>query len=259
MSANSSMTLVVRTLNLLRAMNRQPANTLTSLQKETGLPKTTIHRLLVTLKNEGYVRSDVIKGIYSLTEKVRLLSEGFSDHEIVVEQGIPVLLRATRETGLPFAIGVAEKNQMVVRYSSMPYSPIGPMHTTIGNVHSMIDSAMGHVYLAFCNDAERQYLISWNESGALTEKEWLSVERTLHAELMLVARQKYALRKPSKQHQNATLAVPIMCGSRILAVLSTTTFPSVLIGASTGELVNAMHRLAQEISDAYEAVSAVPV
>lgn len=153
MPTANSMTLVVRTLNLLRAMNRQPAHILASLQQETSLP---------------------------------------------------------------FAIGIAEKNQIIVRYSSMPYRPIRPMHTTIGNVHCMIDSAMGQVYLAFCNDAERQYLISRNESGALSEAEWLSAERTLQAELVLVNRQKYALRKPSKQHQNATLAVPVLCDSRIL-------------------------------------------
>ncbi|HBP28101.1 MAG: helix-turn-helix domain-containing protein [Advenella sp.] len=248
MATQQSMLLVVRTLELLRAMNRQPASTLVSLQQETGMPKTTIHRLLATLKNEGYVRSDVVRGIYSLTEKVRLLSEGFSEHETIVEQAIPILLRTTRETGLPFAIGIAEHSHMVVRYSSMPYSPIGPMHTTVGNTHSMLDSALGQVYLAFCNDEERERLIAWHETGELSENEWRSVERGLRAQLALVKSQKYALRLPNKQHQNATLAVPVLHERRILAVLSVTTFPSVLIGAKTGELANSMARVADEVA-----------
>src|SRR5690606_16001328 len=154
----------------------------------------------------------------------------------------------TRETGLPYAIGVAEHSQMVVRYSSMPYSPIGPMHTTVGNTHSMLESALGLAYLAFCSEEERERLIAWHETAALREHEWTLMQRELSVQLELVRKQKFALRQPNKNHQNATLAVPILYESRILAVLSVTTFPSLLMGSKTGDLVHSMTRVAEEIA-----------
>lgn len=249
---DKSMTLVVRTLSLLKALNKQSPSTLRILHEMTGIPKPTIHRLLVTLKNEGYVRSDAVKGVYSLTKKVLLLSEGYTEHELVVELGIPILLRATRESGLPLAIGIAERSQMVVRYSSMPYSPIGPVHTTIGNSHGMIHSAMGQVYMAYCGDAERERLINWLESGAISRSNWQVAERELRAQINLVRKQGYALRQPDTQQQSATLAVPIVHQDGILATLSITTFSSLLINVPIGDFVDLLRRTANEVSRAVD-------
>ncbi|MBV7486848.1 helix-turn-helix domain-containing protein [Bordetella sp. BOR01] len=247
----ASMNLVVRTLDVLRALNKQTHCSLRDLHQATGIPKPTVHRLLNTLKNEGYIRSDVVKGVYSLTEKVRLLSDGYTEHDLVVELGAPVLLRTTRQTGLPFAIGVADRSRMVVRYSSMPYSPIAPEHTTIGNSHHMARSAMGLAFLAFCSAAEQERLLHWLSLES-TESAWRSAERVLRADIALVRKRGFALRRPDPKHTSATLAVPIRHQGRTLGVLSLTTFPSLLNGAAITDFTELLIRTSKEIGVAVD-------
>ena len=247
------MNLIVRTLDVLQALNKQTHCSLRSLHEATGIPKPTVHRLLQTLKNEGYVRSDIAKGIYSLTEKVRLLSEGYTECELVVELGGPILRRITRSTGLPLAIGIAERGQIVVRCSSMPYSPIGPSHTTIGNAHEMTVSAMGLAFLAFCNADERTNLVKSIEQ-ALDPAEWKASSARLRADITLVRKRGFALRQPSPQHPSTTLAVPIQHQKQILGVLSLTTFPSLLKrGTAITDFTRTLVESSQEISDAVAA------
>lgn len=247
---SESMTLVLRTLALLRALNKQTHSSLRSLHEATGMPKPTVHRLLATLKNEGYVKSDAVKGLYSLTQKVRLLSDGYTEHELVVELGAPILLRSTRQTGLPLAIGIAERSRMVVRYSSMPYSPVAPMHTTLGNSHPMTQSAMGLAFMAYCSDAERERLLDWLRASARDEAAWNRAAQTLQARIMTIRKQGYALRRPDSLHENATLAVPIRCAGHVLGVLSLTTFDSLLTAKTTRDFVVLLQRTSEEVSAA---------
>ncbi|OWT65849.1 helix-turn-helix domain-containing protein [Candidimonas nitroreducens] len=250
---STSMNLIVRTLDVLQALNKQTHCSLRSLHEATGIPKPTVHRLLQTLKNEGYVRSDIAKGIYSLTEKVRLLSEGYTECELVVELGGPILRRITRSTGLPLAIGIAERGQIVVRCSSMPYSPIGPSHTTIGNAHEMTVSAMGLAFLAFCNADERTNLVKSIEQAS-DPAEWKASSAKLRADITLVRKRGFALRQPSPQHPSTTLAVPIQHQKQILGVLSLTTFPSLLKrGTAITDFTRTLIEASQEISKAVAA------
>ena len=47
---------VVRAIELLQALNRQPVSTIDVLHRQTGFPKPSIVRLLQTLESKGLVR-----------------------------------------------------------------------------------------------------------------------------------------------------------------------------------------------------------
>ena len=87
---------VVRALQILEALNRQPAATLTFLHGETGIPKPSIVRLLQTLEACGYVRHTDQRGAYRLTSRVRELTSGYHSEPRVVEVVGPLLERLTR-------------------------------------------------------------------------------------------------------------------------------------------------------------------
>lgn len=241
---------VVRALNILRALNHSPQSSLQVLHQATGLPKSTIHRLLATLKSEGYVRADVVKGTYTLTEKVRCLSEGFSEPELVVEIGAPLVLKITRATGLPLAIGTLAGGHIVVRYSSMPYSPIGSEHTTVGHVHDLVQSGMGQAYLAYCSQAERDRLMQWLHSLLPEPGLWPPLERDIEHQLAATRRRGYGLRKGQGRGSSTTLAVPLAHGERVLGVLSLTTFGALLTPDRLRECVELLTRTRKEICTA---------
>lgn len=243
---------VVRALDLLRALNQQPQSSLSRLHQATGLPKSTVHRLLMTLKSEGYVKNDVVKGVYSLTEKVRTLCDGYTEHDLVVEVGAAVLLRTTRETGLPLAIGTLHGGRIMVRYSSMPYSPIGSEHTTLGHVHDLMESAMGQAYLAYCPEPERERLVQLLATRKADSVEEAGLERRVGQAIALTRQRGYALRKPSKPGSSATVAIPLLLGDEILGVLGLTTFAALINDKSVGEclavLTGARAEILEEIS-----------
>ncbi len=252
MSETNAIGPVVRALNILRALNHQPQSSLQSLHQATGLPKSTIHRLLATLKSEGYVRADVVKGTYTLTEKVLCLSEGFSEPELVVEVGAPIVLRNTRATGLPLALGTLDRGHIVVRYSSMPYSPIGSEHTTVGHVHDLVHSGMGQAYLAYCGQAERDRLLQWMQASLPEPALWPPVEQDIQHQLATTRRRGYGLRKGQGRGSSTTLAVPLAHGDRVLGVLSLTTFSALLTPERLRECVDQLDRTRQEICAAVD-------
>ena len=97
---------VVRALDLLRTMNARPLWSLQALHEATGLPKSTLSRLLGTLIGEGYVRAEKPTGTYGLTAKIRELDAGYGDASSLVEAGRAIALEVTRRIKWPLAIGV---------------------------------------------------------------------------------------------------------------------------------------------------------
>ena len=76
---------VVRAIELLQALNRQPVSTVDALHRQTGFPKPSIVRLLQTLESKGLVRHAPQPGAYYLTSGVATLSSGYHSEPRVVE------------------------------------------------------------------------------------------------------------------------------------------------------------------------------
>jgi len=239
---------ILRTLELIREMNHRPHSTLAELHRDTGLPKPTLHRLLATLKAAGYVRADVAKGVYSLTSKVKELSEGFTEYELVVEVGRPILVDATRKYGVPLAIGILENERIKVRYSSMPYSPIASEHTTLGHTHELLNSGMGQAYLAFCSRAERNLLERQLISTCPNELSAREMLRAVNSSTAQTQKRGYGLRLPDTKSGTATLAVPITIPDRLLGVLSVTTFSRLMDRRSMHEYLEILRITSSEIA-----------
>ena len=141
---------VRRTFALLEELNGQRITSVQHLHAVTGLPKSTIVRLLETLRILGYVANDPRQGGYQVTSGVRSLSSGFHGDPLVVEAARPWAIEFTRQYKLPVGIAVFDRDAMVVRFSTISDSPMSPFHATINMKLRDADRAMGRAYLAFC-------------------------------------------------------------------------------------------------------------
>jgi IclR family mhp operon transcriptional activator len=213
---------ISRALSVLHTMNSMQQATLHELHQRTGLAKSTLFRILHTLRLEGYVRAEGDAGHYRLTAKVRELGAGYTEKSLVVDVGSPLALRVTREIRWPLAIGTLDGDAVVVRYSTMPYSPLAVHATTLGQRLGLLDTAMGRVYLAFCGEAERSALVQLLR--AASPEGLIGDEAHLGDELKLIRHQGYAVRLPDARRSSATLAVPVMQGPHVIATLCLTTF-----------------------------------
>lgn len=157
-AAPGSVRAVARALALLQLINRHPGCGLHALHRATGLAKPTVLRLLRTLESEGYLEADGIPGVYHLTAQVQDLSRGYSIKALIAKIAAPIVLATTARIRWPLAVGTLDDDAIVVRYSTMPYSPLAVVNTTLGHRHRLLSSAMGRAYLNGCRAAERQRL-----------------------------------------------------------------------------------------------------
>ena len=214
---------VRRAFALLRLLNQREVWDLHSLHESAQLPKPTVYRLLNTLRKAGYVQSDRGTGEYRLAERVQELAAGYTEKSLLVEIGAPVALGITRRIRWPLALGTLSEDVIVVRYSTMPESPLAVQTTTLGHRLGLLESAMGFAYLAFCPSSEYQILISLLSEAsprrASIDASWIE------AQVELTRRRGYGLRLPQAGSQSsATLAVPIKHGEEVMGILSMTTF-----------------------------------
>lgn len=69
-SNNAEVSLARRTVQVIDALAKRPSWSLKALSRETGLPKSSLHRLLKTLESEDYVKQEDKGGMYSIGSRL---------------------------------------------------------------------------------------------------------------------------------------------------------------------------------------------
>lgn len=219
---------IERCLNVLLELNQQPINTIAQLHARTGLPKPTLVRILKTLEEAGYVENDTRQGGYQVSAMVTSLSSGYHKGPLVVEAGRAWALAITRKYKWPVAIALPDYTSMIVRFSTVPDSPVSPFHSTVNRRLQMLTRGMGLAYVAFIESEEFALILD-----ALTKSDDPEDGLSHHPDelnhlLTRVRKAGYATRASFVEPRNSnTIAVPIISQEgRVLASLGLTYFKS---------------------------------
>ena len=227
MSTGSPVESVRRAFALLEELNRQRITSVQHLHVATGLPKSTIVRLLETLRILGYVANDPRQGGYQVTSGVRSLSSGFHGDPLVVEAARPWTIEFTRQFKLPVGIGVFDRNSMIVRFSTISDSPMSPFHATINMRLPILTRAMGRAYLAFCPAEERAYILDVLAASDHPEDQAARCPEDVRDIIARVLRNGFAERSPTVEPRSSnTFSVPIQFKGDVLATIGVTYFNS---------------------------------
>lgn len=149
-----------RGLALLNMLNRVDGGaSVARLAELTGLHRTTVHRLLETLQEEGYVRRSGSDDRYCLDLRVRELSEGFRDEQWISALASPLLGQLLQEVVWPTDLCTLDVDAMVVRETTHRFSKLSFHRSMIGRRLPLLQTASGTAYLAFCPPAERESII----------------------------------------------------------------------------------------------------
>ena len=241
---------VVRTIELLQALNRQPVSTLNVLYEQTGIPRPSIVRLLETLASKGLVRHAPQYGAYYLTSLVNTLSGGYHSEPRIVEAARPRLDALTEEIKWPVAIAVFDTDAMVVRYSTIPNSPLSLLHSTINMRLSLVSRAIGRAYLAFCEPYEQDTILRLLQQSTSPEDAVVQNMPAVQRMIEQTRRQGYALRDPSVRPVSGTIAVPVFDGQHVVASFGMTWFASAFNNDEAVErYLEQLQSVAQAISD----------
>lgn len=254
MATSRPVNVVRRALQILRALNRQPVSSVDAIHKQTAIPKPTIVRLLQTLEADGLVRRAPQYGAYYLTSEVNALASGYHSEPRIVEASAAVCDALTQSLKWPVSIAVHDGDAMIVRYSTIPQSPLSFFHSTINMRLSLVTQALGRAFLAFCGPTEQDALI---EMLARSSSEPIAgQEDTIRRMLAEVRERGYALRDPRVRPESSTIGVPIFEGARVVATIGLTWFSSALKPDQAVErFLPPLRQASADISEALQAAA----
>jgi IclR family transcriptional regulator, mhp operon transcriptional activator len=260
MSSSPPIRSVVRAVQLLQALNRQPVSTIDFLHEQTSIPKPTIVRMLQTLEGCGIVQHAPQHGAYYLTSGARSLSIGYHSEPMMVEAAAPLLDELTLRVKWPAAIAMLEDMSMVVRYSTIPLSPLALKHSTLNVRLSLASRAIGRAYLAFCPQVQQQALLQALALSEEPEDALAKEPAAIAAVLDEVRRTGYALRDPSVWPASNTLAVPVFDHRGVACSFGMTYFSSTMSSQQAiDRYLPELQRVAHAIGERLRALQAVEV
>ncbi len=207
-----------RGLRALALLNKRGTLKVSQLAQELGVPRTTAHRILETLKIDGYVEHVAHERLYRLAPMVNMLSGGFSDESWISHVASPLLFEKTKEIGWPLTISTPLGDEVVVRISTDHASPLALEHFHIGFKAPMMHATSGHVILAFASKVYRDLLLDLiRKSG--NPKQAISREPSIvNYMLNKVQLQGYA-HVVYDEYSEASIGVPIFSGGEVKACL----------------------------------------
>lgn len=213
-----------RGLAILHAINRSANGwaSIAELAEKTGLHRTTVRRMLETLQAEGYVRRSQSDDSYRLNQKIRQLSDGFTDDEWISEVANPVLGELLQQLVWPSDLCTIDGDSMLVRETTHRFSPLSFHRAMIRQRMPLLFTAAGRAYLAYCGEEERQQLlrllVAGNDEQANFARNSVLVEQMLEK----VRRQGYATNDGewSEQLKVSAIAMPIFHKEQVLACIN---------------------------------------
>lgn len=203
-------------LEVLALLNRRSETSVAEVARGAKLPRTTALRLLETMRNLGYVDRGGRSKRYRLTIRVRSLSDGYDDEQWVSDIARPWVDALARQVVWPVLVATPMGSSMLWRENTDHRSPLALARYSAGFRVPIVDSAGGHIYLAYCTPEERKSVLDLVSISA--EREWMGVE-AMDRKLAWVRQDGYAI-FTRKHHHEAAISVPILSEGRYLASLT---------------------------------------
>ncbi|MGO9931328.1 MAG: helix-turn-helix domain-containing protein [Steroidobacteraceae bacterium] len=244
-----------RGLDILTELNRLERAAITTLAGAVGLPRTTTYRILETLRRAGYVERDAHDDCYRPTILVRALSDGFDDEALISHIARPLLASLGAQIVWPVAVATPLGATMMIRETTDRQSPLALEQYSAGVRVSMLGSAAGRAYLAFCSTPQRDSLLEQLARSALPEdrmaRDRTEVERLLSETRTRGFGMAHRARRVSEE---TSLAIPVAGQDRVLATV-TVRYASTAVPLRTAveEFLPKLREVAQKIEAQFAA------
>ena len=204
-----------RGLEILALLNRVESVSILEVSRSLRIPRATLYRLLETLVHDGYLEQHRSDHRFRLTPKVRELSEGFSDAQMLASIARPFLSLVTQKLGWPVSLGTLSGLDLVIRENTDDISPLATDRFNVGYRMPLLTTATGLCILANIDIASRDAVLA-----ALAERDpkarlGVRARAALEQRLRVVCSQGFASYDRLRQRTVATsTAVAVVDSSR---------------------------------------------
>ncbi len=135
-----------------------PELTIPQIARRTGLNRTVVRRLVFTLVDLGYMSER--DRAYALTPRILTLGHGFLQSRRVGAAIQPILVEATRGTGLPVSLAMRDDLQAVYVAHAPADAELITEGFTIGTSMPLLTTGIGRAIAAFCAEPERGRILA---------------------------------------------------------------------------------------------------
>lgn len=150
---------VAKVFTIIELLARKEHWELAELSRALDMPKSTVHRMLLTLNDLGYVIQIKNGSAYALSYKLFRVGSNFIDHLNILDVIRPYCLELMQTLGETINVTIPSGTDMLV-IDKQVTSKLLRQDSNIGNVFAMYPSASGKICLAFQNDEEAHDLLS---------------------------------------------------------------------------------------------------
>lgn len=243
-----------RGLAVLRALNAMPGGIggVVDLARVTGLHRTTVKRLLETLKAEGLVHHKDDGASYALGFEVRRLAEGYVASDWIDQVAAPAMRAHLRALSWPSDLATPDSGFMIVRESTHRASLLSQHRATIGIRIPILVSAIGRAWLAWCAEEEREATLSLlrtrSDAIGLAARDEAYVKRVMRE----TRRRGYATNKGEWAAEASVhaIAFPVCIGEHAIAAINLVLQRNVVSDREVAtRYVPLLRSLADEISE----------
>lgn len=125
---------------------------LAELSRAVGMPKTTVHRILLTFEDAGYVMQDEKRGSYRISHKLFCLGSKFLDGTSIPDVARPFCRTLLEKFDETVNVCVASGTDMVIVDKNVTSQALRP-DLIVGVSFPIFYSASGKAYLAFSDQS----------------------------------------------------------------------------------------------------------
>ncbi len=240
-----------RGLEILAFLNKAESASILEVSKALAIPRATLYRILETLVSDGYLEQHRSDHRFRLTPRVRELSEGFSDAQLLASIARPFLSLVTQKLSWPVSLGALHGLDVVIRENTDDLSPLATDRFNVGYRMPLLTTATGLCILAHIDLASRNAMLA-----ALAERDAKAAlgtraRATLEKKLASVRGQGFASYDRLRQRTVATsIAVPIVDAGDNVRAAVTLRYAKDAVPAATAvrEFVPVLQQAAERIA-----------
>ena len=209
-----------RGLELLEALGACGRAKPGELARMTGLDRTTVYRLLETLRRRGFTWLDEAEGDYRLTVRVRMLGDAFQHVDDVCRIVAPELGRLLPHVVWPSDFATFERGTMTIRETTHRFSPYSVHRSMIGRTRPLTKSALGRAVLSASSEEQRRLMLDLAIATGQADGADARDVKSLGAVLAEVDRLGYAWSVDGSEVGISAIALPIRSQSLVLGAIN---------------------------------------
>jgi len=247
---NGNVKSLVRALSLLNVLGQMAREcTLGEIAHAAKLPPSTVHRLLQTLQQTGYVVQNQATGSYSLGDNLIRLGRKAEQQRDVRRIARPCLEQLAQDTSETVNLTAIVENA-VVQLDHVDSPNMLKVTWDAGQRFPIHASASGKVILAFLPEIEREQILKSIELRPFTKRTIVDLKKS-RAELITVREHGYALDDAEREEGVRCVAAPIFNSKGTVIAAVSVSGPATRVSLSNLEaLANKVMSTARGISAA---------